>query len=101
MKNLPEKIYLNLNMTPQEIVETKDKDFHEATKTWEITWSEECLSEHDPEYVHKDVFIEKANKWLSLNMKMIMNVLDVEYDTHDTDIKDFIEDFKKYVEEQL
>ena len=59
MKNLPEKIYLNLNMTPQEVVETKDKDFHEATKTWEITWSEECLSEHDPEYVRKDALIEK------------------------------------------
>lgn len=60
MKNLPEKIYLNLNMTPQEVVETKNKDFHETTKTWEITWSEECLSEHDPEYVRKDAFIEKA-----------------------------------------
>ena len=47
-------------MTPQEVVETKDKDFHEATKTWEITWSEERLSEHDPEYVRKDAFIEKA-----------------------------------------
>ena len=54
MKNLPEKIYLNLNMTPQEVVETKDKDFHEATKTWEITWSEEYLSEYDPEYVCTD-----------------------------------------------
>ena len=64
MKNLPEKIYLNLNMTPQEVVETKDKDFHEATKTWEITWSEECLSEHDPEYVRKDALIEKACEWL-------------------------------------
>lgn len=64
MKNLPEKIYLNLNMTPQEVVETKDKDFHEATKTWEITWSEEMLSEHDPEYVRKDAFVERACKWL-------------------------------------
>ena len=60
MKNIPDKIYLNLNMTPQEVVETKDKDFHEATKTWEITWSEERLSGHDPEYVSKDAFIEKA-----------------------------------------
>ena len=67
MKNLPEKIYLNLNMTPQEVVETKDKDFHEATKTWEITWSEEKLSEHDPEYVRKDAFIEKACEWLKEN----------------------------------
>ena len=55
MKNLPDKTYLK-----QEVVETKDKDFHEATKTWEITWSEERLSEHDPEYIRKDVFIKKA-----------------------------------------
>lgn len=47
--------------------------------------------------IAKDTFIEKANKWLSINMKMLMNVLDVEYDTHD--IKDFIEDFKKYIED--
>lgn len=32
-------------------------------------------------------------------MKILMNVFDVEYDTHDTDIKDFIEDFKKYMDE--
>ena len=49
-------------MTPQEVVETKNKDFHEATKTWEITWSEESLSEHDPEYTRTDAFIEKAEK---------------------------------------
>ena len=70
MKNLPDKIYLNLNMTPQEVVETKDKDFHDATKTWEITWSEEMLSEHDPEYVRKDAFIEKACEWLERNFNM-------------------------------
>lgn len=82
MKNLPEKIYLNLNMTPQEVVETKDKDFHEATKTWEITWSEERLSEHDPEYTRTDAFIEKATSYIQQhwiwNTKMI-------------------EDFKKYM----
>lgn len=69
MKNLPNKIYLNLNMTPQEVVETKDQDFHEATKTWEITWSEEKLSGHDPEYVRKDAFIEKLETWLNKRHK--------------------------------
>ena len=72
------------------------------------TWDETPIKEGDNpnwknatniEYVRKEVFVEKANKWLSLNMKMLMNVLDVEYDTHDTDIKDFIEDFKKYMED--
>ena len=71
MKNLPDKIYLNLNMTPQEVVETRDKDFHEATKTWEITWLEERLSEHDPEYVCKDVFIEKACSYIRLHSALL------------------------------
>lgn len=72
MKNIPKKIYLNLNMTPQEVVETKDKDFHEATKTWEITWSEEQLREHDPEYIRKDAFIEKACGWLKSHYRDYM-----------------------------
>ena len=90
MKNLPEKIYLNLNMTPQEVVETKDKVFHEATKTWEITWSEECLSKHDPEYVLKDAFIEKAKKWLYLQLN--------EINMEGEDMENFLKDFKKYME---
>lgn len=64
MKNLPDKIYLNLNMTPQEVRETKDQDFHDATRTWEITWSEERLSKYDPEYVRKDAFIKKLEEYL-------------------------------------
>jgi len=97
MKNLPEKIYLNLNMTPQEVVETKDKDFHEATKTWEITWSEERLSEHDPEYVRKDAFIEKAINFLEMlgcGFTITDNITKSLYDNIQ-----LIEDFKKYMEE--
>ena len=98
MKNLPEKIYLNLNMTPQEVRETEDQDFHEATKTWEITWSEEKLSEHDPEYVLKDVFIEKALAYL--NGKFYFNNLHyaVENNTFNC-MEEMFEDFKKYMEE--
>ena len=100
MKNLPEKIYLNFNMTPQEVVETKDKDFHVTTKTWEITWSKEMLSEHDPEYVRKDSFIDKVSDWLDKNL----------YDFYDGEDEfgkcgqgrtahEFIKDFKNYMEE--
>ena len=97
MKNLPEKIYLNLNMTPQEVVETKDKDFHEATKTWEITWSEERLSEHDPEYVRKDEFIEKACRWLTKNVdKYLYNTGGIDEYIPKCGDKMF-EDFKKYL----
>ena len=98
MKNLPERIYLNLNMTPQEVVETKDKDFHEATRTWEITWSEECLSEYDPEYVHKDFFVKKACDWIRKAGK------DWYLSEFGEDIIDFVKlekDFKKYMEDWL
>ena len=88
MKNIPKKIYLNLNMTPQEVVETKDKDFHEATKTWEITWSEERLSEHDLEYIRKDAFIEKACDWIKYNNENGGCLFD-----------GWEENFKKYMEE--
>jgi hypothetical protein len=49
------------------------------------------------EYIRKDAFVEKLDKWLSLNLKMLMSVLDVEYNTHETDVKDFIKDFKNYM----
>jgi len=84
-------------MTPQEVVETKDKDFHEATKTWEITWSEEKLSEHDPEYVRKDVFIEKACEKLE---KCMYDNLMFQGRLHRKEvIETFIENFKKYMKE--
>ena len=92
MKKIPDRIYVQLP----------------SNKWIGRTWDETPIKEGDNpnwknatniEYVRKDVFIEKADKWLSLNMKMLMNVLDVEYDTHDTDIKDFIEDFRRYIKD--
>lgn len=73
----PEKIYITLNFDRRYFSKKIDVDSVEYTRT--------------------DVFIEKADKWLSLNMKMLMNVFDVEYNTHDTNIEDFIEDFVKYM----
>ena len=55
------------------------------------------LANEKIEYARKDAFIEKLDKWLSLNLKMLMNVLDVEYNTHEIGVKDFIEDCKKYM----
>lgn len=64
-------------------------------KHGEITWSEERLSEHDPEYVHKDAFIEKACEWIKEHKEVV--------ETEDNGIIGwipdyFIEDFKKYME---
>ena len=76
-------------MTPQEVVETKDQDFHDATKTWEITWSEERLSEHNPEYVRKDAFVEKTWDWIEDNL-LSSNQQDKS--------RLYFEHFKKYME---
>ena len=51
------------------------------------------------EYTRTDAFMEKAEIWLSLNLKMLMNVLDVEYDTHETDVEDFVGDFRRYMKD--
>lgn len=81
--NAPDKLYLSKNIYSTFLYQVPDPD-----------------DETTVEYIRTDAFIEKANNWLSLNMKILMNVFDVEYDTHDTDIKDFIEDFRKYMERE-
>ena len=80
-------------MTPQEVVETKDKDFHEATKTWEITWSEEMLSEHDHEYVRKDSFIDKMIEFLGERY-----LIKTKEPLRWVSITKVINDFKNYIE---
>ena len=81
-------------------METPEKLYLHPTAKGNVgaSWLTFPLTNEDIEYIRKDAFIKKANEWLSLNMKMLMNVLDVEYNTHDIDIKDFIEDFKRYME---
>lgn len=62
MKDLPEKIYLNLGeVTEEEWEELKDKSFVDISKVWEITWCEDKVFEHDLEFIRKDV-VEKMIK---------------------------------------
>jgi len=76
---VPEKLYFGVaDKSVLDIYSTKERD-------------------DEIEYTRTDAFIEKAEKWLSFNLKMLMNVLDVVYNTHETDVKDFIEDFKNYM----
>ena len=57
MKDLPNKIYLNLgDLTEDEFNETDFKDLPE------VTWSEDDVQGMNAEYVRKDAFIEKAEK---------------------------------------
>jgi len=56
MKNLPEKIYLNLGeVTEEEWEELKDKSFVDICKEWEITWCEDPIFAGDQKYIREDI----------------------------------------------
>lgn len=62
MKNLPDKIYLNFGECSKE--EFDEVDFHDFFSE-EVTWSEDDVQGRNVEYVRKDAFIEKADKFIS------------------------------------
>lgn len=59
MKNLPDKIYLNLGELSEE--EFNETDFQNLS---EVTWSEDDVQGRNIEYTRTDAFIEKACEWL-------------------------------------
>lgn len=81
-KEIPERLYLSKNIYSTYLYQVPDPDDDTAI-----------------EYTHTDAFIEKACRWLSLNLQMLLNVFDVEYHTNDTKAEDFINDFRKAMEE--
>ena len=64
-------------------------------------WHTEHSYENDIEYVRKDSFIEKAEKWLKEHVLEYTSELNFGVGKTDPDYytKHFIEDFKKYMEE--
>ena len=62
MKNLPDKIYLNLGDLTEE--EYNELDFHDLFSE-EVTWSEDDVQGRNVEYVRKDAFVERADKFIS------------------------------------
>lgn len=95
MKNLPDKIYLNLgDLTEEEYNELDFKDLAE------VTWSEDDVQGKNIEYVRKDAFTKKAANYLNYMLydrveiekpgKLLPSLLSK---------GEFIEDFKKYMEE--
>ena len=60
MKNLPDKIYLNLGDLTEE--EYNELDFNDLP---EVTWSEDDVQGRNVEYVRKNTFIERADKFIS------------------------------------
>lgn len=91
MKNLPDKIYLNLGeLSEDELNETDFKDLSE------VTWSEDYVQGMNVEYIRKDAFIEKACEGIEhlLSGYIIRNFHFGDSYEMDT----LIEDFKNYME---
>lgn len=92
MKNLPDKIFLNLgDLTEEEYNET---DFQELS---EVTWSEDDVQGRNVEYIRKDAFIEKACEFISLNVADYIDVTHKGGIEHLALQEKFIEGFKKYM----
>lgn len=83
MKNLPDKIYLNLGDLSEE--EYNELDFHDLS---EVTWSEDDVQGRNVGYVLKDAFIEKACEYFAPHISDNSGGYDREW---------IIEDFKKYI----
>ena len=85
MKNLPDKIYLNLGDLTEE--EYNELDFNDLS---EVTWSEDDVQGRNVEYVHKNTFIERADKFISSF-----------FHPDDTELKKgILDEFHKYMKEK-
>jgi len=97
MKNLPDKIYLNLGDLSEE--EYNELDFNDLS---EVTWSDDDVQGRNVEYVRKDVFVKKACEWLRTHSEADYFQLISSYNycgAGNLNKKRMIEDFKEYTEE--
>jgi len=98
MKNLPDKIYLNLgDLTEEEYNET---DFQDLS---EVTWSEDDVQGKNIEYIRKNAFIEKAVKWLRTHSEAdYFELIPVANycGAGNLNKKKMIEDFKNYIKNE-
>ena len=95
MKNLPDKIYLNLGDLTEEVL--NDIDFHDLS---EVTWSDDDVQGRNVEYVLKDTFIERAADWLRTHSEADYFELIPSYNycgAGNLNKKKMIEDFEKYI----
>ena len=86
MKNLPDKIYLDIRG-----FENVDMSFSEVRQRFGIPYYEHSMSNNDVEYIRKDAFIEKAVDYIANNMRCDGYTLQTK--------AKFIRDFKKYMED--
>ncbi len=60
MKNIPDKIYLNLGIDCEPVFEDENVDFKELS---EVTWSQDKIGCNDIEYVRKEVTDWEARRY--------------------------------------
>lgn len=96
MKNLPDKIYLSFGEMSEEKFEKEDyKELCEYSEL--VVPNEQKIWKTDVEYIRTDAFIEKACVKLK---KLMYDNLMFQGRLHREDVIDnFVEDFKKYMEE--
>ena len=96
MKNLPDKIYLSFGEMSEERFEKEDyKELCEYSEL--VVPNKQKIWKTDAEYIRKDVFMKKACVKLK---KLMYDNLMFQGRLHREDVIDnFVEDFKKYMEE--
>ena len=96
MKNLPDKIYLSFGEMSEGRFEKEDyKELCEHSEL--VVFNEQKIWKTDVEYIRKDVFMKKACVKLK---KLMYDNLMFQGRLHREDVIDnFVEDFKKYMEE--
>lgn len=98
MKNLPEKIYLNLGDLTEE--EYNELDFHDLFSE-EVTWSEDDVQGRNVEYVRTDAlidaFIEKACEYWYQYNRGIAKRHGAKAVLGCSEFTVNVEDFKKYI----
>ena len=101
MKNLPEKIYLQVcgDCNANDCENCKFEDLEDN-----VTWCKDKIFDKDIEYVRKDVFVKKACEWLRTHNEADYFELIKSYNycgAGNLNKKRMIEDFKKYMENKL
>ena len=69
MKNLPDKIYLNLGDLTEE--EYNELDFNDLS---EVTWSNDDVQCRNVEYVRKDAFIKRVINFLNYKLDDVVAI---------------------------
>ena len=74
IKNIPDKIYLNLGLDKEEMIQ--NEDFEVLFSSGEITWCQDKINDADIEYLYKEQFTELIEAYEEL-MPLVLKVIGV------------------------